>query len=219
MLKERHGWEKYKGPHRIHEPAMKQRWNHHDFVFVCHMMDIGAPGIPGPTIIRVLNHIKKFPQTGFLFLTKAPLFYIGWDQEIPFNALRGATIETDLLIPPEISVAPSPGVRLITMKRLQERATERGRHFNAFISIEPIMAFSSNFHKKIIDCDPGSVAIGFDNYDNNLPEPTLEMTMELIEQLEEAGIEVHRKTLREHNGRLRWFEGEIRRLPKGEDTI
>ncbi|KKM63027.1 hypothetical protein LCGC14_1515810, partial [marine sediment metagenome] len=34
-------------------------------------------------------------------------------------------------------------------------------------------------------------------YDNNLPEPTLEMTMELIEQLEEAGIEVHRKTLRE----------------------
>jgi len=44
---------------------------------------------------------------------------------------------------------------------------------------------------------PWAVAVGYDNYNNHLPEPPLEKTMQLIERLEKAGITVFRKTLRE----------------------
>lgn len=42
------------------------------------------------------------------------------------------------------------------------------------------------------------VAVGMDNYGNGFPEPSLEKTMQLIEELEfNRGIKVFRKTLRE----------------------
>jgi hypothetical protein len=41
------------------------------------------------------------------------------------------------------------------------------------------------------------MAVGYDNYNNRLPEPTLSKTMQLIDCLEKTGITVYRKTLRE----------------------
>ena len=41
------------------------------------------------------------------------------------------------------------------------------------------------------------VAVGYDNYNNLLPEPREAETEEFIRQLEDAGITVYRKTIRE----------------------
>jgi hypothetical protein len=67
-----------------------------------------------------------------------------------------------------------------------------------FISIEPILDFDlDEFLEAIDDITPEfGVAIGYDNYNHHLPEPTLEKTMALIKGLEDAGIKVYRKTLR-----------------------
>jgi hypothetical protein len=71
----------------------------------------------------------------------------------------------------------------------------RGR---IFISIEPIMEFDYEpFVSKLLKMHPWAVAVGYDNYDNKLPEPLLAKTMQLIDRLEKAGIRVYRKTLRE----------------------
>jgi len=44
---------------------------------------------------------------------------------------------------------------------------------------------------------PEFVAVGYDNYNNHLPEPPLEITENLIHGLEAYEIKVYRKTLRE----------------------
>jgi len=49
----------------------------------------------------------------------------------------------------------------------------------------------------ITDIEPECVSIGYDNYHNHLPEPPLEKTLKLIEDLENSGIKIERKTLRE----------------------
>jgi hypothetical protein len=48
---------------------------------------------------------------------------------------------------------------------------------------------------------PWGVAVGFDNYRCELPEPTLVKTEQLITSLENEGIRVFRKTIR-----LSWSE-------------
>jgi hypothetical protein len=68
-----------------------------------------------------------------------------------------------------------------------------------FVSIEPILDFSLlSFENDLVDfIRPWAVAVGYDNYNNHLPEPPLAKTLQLIEALEKAGIKVFRKTLRE----------------------
>jgi len=64
--------------------------------------------------------------------------------------------------------------------------------------VEPIQDFNLDyFTERIIEIKPWAVAIGYDNYDNKLPEPSMAKTMQLIDRLEKAGITVYRKTLRE----------------------
>jgi hypothetical protein len=59
------------------------------------------------------------------------------------------------------------------------------------------MEFSVGFFASLVAAEPRAVAIGYDNYDNKLPEPSLTKTLQLIDSLEKAGITVYRKTLRE----------------------
>jgi hypothetical protein len=40
------------------------------------------------------------------------------------------------------------------------------------------------------------IAVGYDNYKNYLPEPSLKRTQDLISKLRKAGIAVYEKTIR-----------------------
>ena len=156
-------------------------------VFVSDMGDLFAETVPDEWILKVLNYIRKFPSTSFLFLTKNPARYHRF--EFPRNAILGATIETDDdTLYRGISNAPPPSSRIKAMEDLDWMLK--------FVSIEPILDFTDNFPSRILGINPSMVYVGYDNYGNRLPEPRFSRTKWLMEGLRKNGIEVREKTIR-----------------------
>ena len=124
----------------------------------------------------------------FLFQTKDPgALYC--DREYPENAILGTTIETNKHHP-GVSRAPKVWERFIAMLELDAEKT--------FLSVEPIMRFDPKpFFRWITAMEPGyGVAIGYDNYNHKLPEPPKQQVLDLINDLENCGIKVYKKTIR-----------------------
>ncbi|MEB3816914.1 MAG: phage Gp37/Gp68 family protein [Desulfurococcales archaeon] len=182
--------------------GFKPRFNPEEFkrrfkggvVFVSDMGDLWGDWVPDAWIRRVLNYIRRFPNTWFLFLTKNPQRYHDFLDEIPPNAILGATIETNRSTyfqegsKPRISSAPLPVRRYIAMRDLDWPLK--------FISIEPILDFDlDTFTRWIEEINPFMVYVGYDNYGNRLPEPPLSKTLEFIRRLEDFTL-VIRKTIR-----------------------
>jgi len=181
--------EKYKNGFKptFHSRELDKHFKAGITVFVVSMGDLFGSWVPREWIERVLDTIRKNPQTTFLLLTKNPARYNEFD--IPPNALIGATIETDLdelYIRERISLAPSPSKRIQAMKSLDGRK---------IISIEPVIKFSQGFAEKIISLDPRLVYYGHDNYRNNLPEPDVKSEITFLKELDRAGLHVILKTV------------------------
>lgn len=183
-LAKRHLFKKYQGKPRIFEKILAEKFKPDDFVFVCDMCDLFGNWVPREMIQRILQRVAESSPTSFLLLTKNPARYVA--HAIPNNAVMGATIETDLDDVRE-HLAPSREDRLKAMTVLS--------HGTKMVSIEPIMKFSPNFRIKLLAVNPSFVAVGYDNYNNGLPEPSLEETNQLITYLEEHGITVFRREL------------------------
>jgi len=163
-------------------------------IFVSDMGDLFGDFVPDEWIVEVLENIRRFPNKLFLFLTKNPSRYMDFD--FPENAILGATIETDKDINyGKISKAPKPSERIRAMINLDWNMK--------FLSIEPILDFTSEFWEKIVEINPFMIYVGYDNYSNRLPEPTLDKTLQLIQKLSEEGFLVLKKTIRRA-----WYEGE-----------
>ena len=180
---------------KFHPEELRKKFKPGEFVFVADMGDMWGNWVPWNWILKVLEVVKKYPKTTFLFLTKNPKRYLAFGrvlEEID-NVVLGATIETDLdslYLKHRISKAPLPCSRLQCMELLS--VTSR-----TMISIEPIIDFDLNiFPDLIVKAEPEFVYVGYDNYGNKLPEPSLRKTMELIDMLKEHGITVYTKTLR-----------------------
>jgi len=173
----------------IKEKRWAKRFGRGDFVFLNDLydgmaLDIGA-------IARVYAFVTKSPDATFLLMTKNPLRYL--DLMVPKNCVLGATIETDYGydIIGKFSKAPPPDHRIEAMKKLAELGKNP-----LFVSVEPILRHSNKLDADLIGLKPWAVAVGYDNYRHNLPEPSLAETNALIGQLRGAGIKVYEKTLR-----------------------
>jgi len=184
--------EKYRGEPRLYEKEFKRKFKDDDFVFLQDMSDICAYNVPYKYILRIFDHIRKFPRTKFLLLTKNPAnVYFALMDVLPPNLIIGATIESNRDYP-TISKAPKQSNRLNYMHQISKKA-----NLPLFISIEPILDFGlEKFVADIKLIKPWAVAVGFDNYSHNLEEPKLDKVLKLIEELEKVGIKVYRKTLR-----------------------
>jgi len=182
---------------RLNEEEFKVKFNDGEMVFVSDMGDLFGSFIPRRWIIRVINHIRRFPRTFFLFLTKNPQRYEEFIDIMPENAILGATIETNrdaLYTEHRISRAPLPSVRIRAMINLTWD--------KKFISIEPVLDFDLEaFLGQLMRINPIMIYIGYDNYNNRLPEPPLSKVLALIERLSKSPILVIAKTLRRA-----WFE-------------
>jgi hypothetical protein len=183
QLSKRYGHTKYQGPPKLYEKELSRVFQHQDFVFVCDMCDLFGAWVPKEMIQRVLDRMLT-SQATFLLLTKNPVRYLEFD--LPKNCVAGATIETDY--PLTVSSAPTPMDRLAAMRQLKHRK---------MLSIEPIMIHSESFKYMVAGCGPEFIAIGYDNYKNNLEEPMLGHVEDLIELIESFGIKVYKKTMRE----------------------
>lgn len=168
--------EKYSGPAKLYINELSKKFSANQFVFVSDMRDLFEPNVPSEAIKPVLNFIRKSPAK-FLLLTKNPERYLEFD--IPGNCVAGATIETDLGF--------GRMERIIAMRKVLHPR---------MVCIEPIMNFSDAFASKIVSLKPEFVAIGYDNYNTGLVEPSLSKTKDLIAVLKDWDIQVYEKTLR-----------------------
>lgn len=164
--------------------AMQKKFTEKDFVFVQDMSDLFGNWVDSKWIQQVLDYIEKSPAK-FLLLTKNPKRYQEFN--LPKNAVAGASIESDC--DHLVSDAPKVRDRLIAMFELQ--------HKPKMVSIEPVLRFSTDFARQLKKLDLDFVAVGYDNYNNGLDEPTLDSVNELVENLEEANVLVYLKTMRE----------------------
>jgi len=98
------------------------------------------------------------------------------------------------------SDAPSPNIRIKAMMDITNSLILSP--YPRFISIEPILKFSSIFGDKIKMIVPSLIAIGYDNHNNKLPEPSIYDTMGLINYLKNIKYQysskpkIIRKTIR-----------------------
>lgn len=186
-LAERYMHKKYTGePRLITKEFNHRKWTDKDFIFVCDMCDLFGDWVPSWMIKRVIEFVEMYSPTQFLFLTKNPKRYAEFD--FPSNCVIGATIETDL---DRLALCNAPP----RAERID--AMTKHKHRRKMVSVEPIMTFSPLFGKHLKAIKPEFVAVGYDNYNNNLNEPTLTETNVLIKDLEKAKIKVYQKTIRE----------------------
>jgi protein gp37 len=143
-------------------------------VFVSDMGDLFGEWVPKEWIIEVIEAVKKSLTSNFLFLTKNPKRYSEFLDLYLGNVVLGATIETNRDYP--VSEAPTTTERYKYMRELPFK--------NRVVSVEPIMDFDPEiFVQWLKDIGPVLVHVGYDNYNNNLPEPSLSKTYQLIDQL------------------------------------
>lgn len=178
-----HVMEKFTGEPRLYDSELTKKFKADDFVFVSSMCDLFGHWVTLPQIQQVLNKIALSAPAKFLLLTKNPERYFYF--KLPENTIAGVTIESDINW--DVSDAPDTTKRLFAITDLKHPK---------MISIEPIMRFSSDFAKHVIEAKPDFVAVGYDNHTRDLPEPSLEETENLIHLLEMNGIKVYRKTIR-----------------------
>jgi hypothetical protein len=184
---------KYSGAPRIKAEWLAEikKFTAADFVFVGDCCDLFGHWVPNGMIQQIFQAIEKSPAK-FLLLTKNPQKYrelISIGVHIPQNCVLGCTVESN--IDHLLSGQPETA-------RLEVMAELTAMGYPVMLSIEPIMEFDPvRFPLWIAKVHPDFVAVGYDNYDNGLPEPALSETLRLIGLLEDAGIKVYRKTLRE----------------------
>ena len=182
---------KYSGTPRIIEHELKRisQYKAGDFAFVCDCTDLFGHWVPTEYIQRIFEAMKNSPAK-FLLLTKNPKRYrmlISIGVTIPSNCVLGATIESDK---DHLLSGPPESQRLEAITELKQMG------YPTMISVEPVLDFTDDYPFKIIEAHPDFIAVGYDNYNHNLPEPRLSLTEALARIVEDAKITVYRKTMR-----------------------
>ena len=180
--------EKYKNGFapKLAENELNRRFRN-QFVFVSDMGDLFGEWVPKEWILRVIDATRRSPSSDFLFLTKNPSRYKEFSRLCGNNIVLGATIETNRSN--DFSKAPPVAERAKAMIDLQ--------YDRKFLSIEPTMDFDLEiFVGWIEEIAPIHVAVGYDNWNNRLPEPPLAKTLQFIERLNEF-TKVRERKLRE----------------------
>ncbi len=190
----------------LNENEFRSRFGKGDLIFVSDMGDLFGEFVQSEWIQKVFDHTAKFPEAKFLFMTKNPSRYYEFLDNMPSNAILGATIETnidEIVKKNLLSNAPMPSQRYKAMKDLDWRMK--------IISIEPILDFDlETLSGWIRDIYPFLVYVGYDNYNHELKEPSQSKTEQLLDNISDFTLVV-RKTIRPA-----WFEEKAGLKQEGE---
>lgn len=180
--------DKYDGEPRIVKSELKKlsKFKADDVVFACDMTDLFGSWVDSQFISFLLEQIRHSPAE-FLLLTKNPQRYTEFLTIMPDNVTLGATIESDI---DHLANAEPVVTRLENITLLKEQG------YRTMVSVEPVLKFSADFPRRLGCLWADYYAVGFDNYNSGLPEPTSEEVLALIKYLEDNGHKVYRKTLR-----------------------
>lgn len=170
-------WGKQK-PVRLDKKEFKTDLGSGKFIFVGSSCDMFAESIPDGWIYDTLEYLRKFDNK-YLLQTKNPERlerYTGMmDRK---NTVICTTIETNKFIRNIMIDSPHPYDRAQWMNEIHSKG------FKTYVTIEPIMNFDLDDMVYFIQtCQPTQVNIGADSGKNNLPEPSKEKILALIEEL------------------------------------
>jgi len=147
--------------------------NYAERLKISDMGDMWGEWVPKEWIKKVLETLRTKTETSFLFLTKNPKRYHEFMGEFTENMVLGATIETNREY--NVTKAPSPRERFAAMKTLNWD--------HKAVVVEPILDFDFEFVDWIKEIRPEIVYVGYDNYDNRLPEPRLRKAWKFVNEL------------------------------------
>ena len=167
-------------PVRFDQKELKTDLGSGKFIFVGSSCDMFAEDIPDEWIQKVLDYCSQF-NNKYLFQTKNTERFIQFRKQFPKNTVLCTTIETNRWVPAIMNQSPFPHVRSMNFSMLKE--------FDNYVTIEPIMDFDLNDMLTLIKiCNPKQVNIGADSGNNNLPEPSKEKLLALIDGLKEFTV-------------------------------
>jgi len=176
--------EKYSGDIRLYSDLFKLP-KKPKTIFVAAQNDLFANNVPTQYVMRVLQECKKNPQHTYFFQTKNPERFKSFLFEFPKGSILCTTIETNRHYK-QMGYAP------LTSARAEAMYCITG--FEKQVTIEPIFDFDlSDMVTFIKVCHPSKVNIGADSKGHNLPEPSKEKLLALIDELQKFTI-IDRKT-------------------------
>lgn len=175
-------------PVRFDRKELKTDLGKDNFIFVGSSCDMFADDIPAVWIEDTLTHCYAY-KNRYLFQSKNPkrMVYFFDEYESP-DIVVCTTIETNRWYPEIMNNSPRPEERARAMHHLA---------FTRYVTIEPIMDFDLEQMVDLIRwCAPKQVNIGADSGNNNLPEPSIDKVMTLIERLKEFTVISKKKNLK-----------------------
>ena len=137
-------------------------------------------------IQRTIDHCLKFDNT-YLFQSKNVYNMLKY---LPssMNAIVCTTVETNRWYPSVMRFSPTPQARIVSITNTV---------FPIYITIEPILDFNLDVFVRLLrSCHPTQVNIGADSGGNELPEPSSEKIIALIEMLQEFTVISRKRNLK-----------------------
>jgi hypothetical protein len=177
-------------PH--YHPERLNRIPSADIVFVCGNGDIAfcEPEFTREIIQSIKGHGK---QKHYYFQSKQPEYFQQFLSEFPNSVILVTTLETNRDAGYErVSKAPPPSVRYRQFKSLDWP--------QKVVTIEPVMDFDVEvFGQWIVELNPLYVWLGFNSRPKEvkLPEPSKEKVLRLRKFLNESGVAIKEKDLRQ----------------------
>ena len=181
---------RWTGPVRLDEPEFSVNYGKDRTIFVEHLNDLCAAGVPDEFINRILNHTAAYANNTYVFQTKAPARMVDWLERLPPQWMLGTTIETTL--PLVGNRAPAPDARARGMETIRQRVPDA----TLFVTIEPIQEELQvpTLLGWLAAIRPTFVNIGADSKGHGLQEPSAEKIRDLIAGVKELGLEIRQKT-------------------------
>jgi DNA repair photolyase len=174
-------------PVRFDAKELKTDLGTGNYIFVGSSCDMFAENIEPKWIIETLMYCEKFKNDYFL-QTKNPKAFSDYAVSIASldNFSLCITLETNRHYKEVMGLSPTPKNRVKEFKKIP--------YVFKYITIEPIMDFDlEEFVEIIKECNPLQVNIGADSGNNNLPEPSKEKLLQLIDELKKFTI-IHNKS-------------------------
>lgn len=164
----------YKQPElHLDEKELKTDLGQGNIIFVGSSCDMWAKEVSSNWKYKVLQHCEKYLTNRYLFQTKNPSGFGGW--QFPPNTILGITLESNRAIM-DISKAPLPLARVVAFATL---------NYPKMVSIEPILDFDLDLLvSEISMIAPEFVSIGADSQRHHLSEPSGGKIRELIDALQ-----------------------------------
>ena len=170
-------------PVRLDKSELNGPMEEGNFIFIGSSCDMFAEDIPKEWISEVLNYCKRY-NNKYLFQSKNPERFLEF--VYPEDTVFCTTIETNRWYGEVMNKSPHPENRAMSMSKLVG--------YKTYVTIEPIMDFDIDELISMIEFfNPKQVNIGADSRGNNLPEPSAEKVMMLIETLKRFTT-IHRKS-------------------------